>query len=86
MAEKDGNELKMLLDDYPYAEDGLLIWNAILKFATDYLSLYYDDHTEGRRVRFLHYSIFHAVRQISRLIYLISGHRNPPVQTVCKLM
>lgn len=29
--------MKLLLDDYPYAEDGLLIWNALKKWNHDYL-------------------------------------------------
>ena len=30
-------EVKILLDDYPYAEDGLLIWNALKKWNDGYL-------------------------------------------------
>lgn len=30
-----------LLPDYPYRDDGLLVWNAIREFAVNYLSLYY---------------------------------------------
>ena len=29
--------VKVLLDDYPYAEDGLLIWNALRKWNDGYL-------------------------------------------------
>ena len=47
---ENGKDLKMALPDYPYAEDGLLIWNAILKFAQDYLALYYDDSKDGQKV------------------------------------
>ena len=32
---------KLLLDDYPYAQDGLDIWNAYLDYFGDYLKLYY---------------------------------------------
>ena len=33
---KDG-EVKILLDDYPYAEDGLLIWSALKRWNDGYL-------------------------------------------------
>ena len=33
---KDG-ELKILLEDYPYAEDGMLIWNALKRWNDGYL-------------------------------------------------
>ena len=46
-----GGSLKIALDNYPYAEDGLLIWEAIHSFARDYLSLFYDDKKQGHRVR-----------------------------------
>ena len=35
-ADKHG-AMKVLLDDYPYAEDGLLIWNALKKWNDSYL-------------------------------------------------
>jgi hypothetical protein len=35
-AETDGT-VNVLLDDYPYAEDGLLIWNALKKWNDGYL-------------------------------------------------
>ncbi len=38
-AEKRG-AVKVLLDDYPYAEDGLLIWNALKKWNDGYLVRY----------------------------------------------
>ena len=47
--EEDGS-LTPLVADYAYAEDGQLIWNALLKFAKSYLSIYYDDNTDGKKV------------------------------------
>lgn len=44
-------KLKLKLPNYSYAEDGMLIWDAIYKFAGDYLSLHYKDDVEGQRVR-----------------------------------
>jgi lipoxygenase len=35
--------LELLLDDYPFAEDGLLVWNALEEYFTEYLNLYYSD-------------------------------------------
>ncbi len=32
---------ELLVDDYPYAQDGLLIWSALEKYFSEYLSLYY---------------------------------------------
>ena len=38
MAELDDEGgLRVLLEDYPYAEDGLLIWDALKKWNDDYL-------------------------------------------------
>lgn len=37
------NKLKLLIKDYPYAIDGLEIWTAIEKWATEYCSIYYPD-------------------------------------------
>ena len=34
---------EMVLDDFPYAEDGQLVWNALVDYFTEYLSLYYSD-------------------------------------------
>ncbi|VFQ61721.1 unnamed protein product [Cuscuta campestris] len=35
--------LKLLIEDYPYATDGLLIWEAIQKYVTSYVNRYYPD-------------------------------------------
>ncbi|KAH7423168.1 hypothetical protein KP509_12G042400 [Ceratopteris richardii] len=46
MATKDPNDpdkLKLVLEDYPYAADGMLIWSAIQEWVTEYVSLYYTD-------------------------------------------
>ncbi|KAH7427497.1 hypothetical protein KP509_10G047000 [Ceratopteris richardii] len=37
--------LKLVIKDYPYASDGILIWNAITKWVEEYVSLYYKDDT-----------------------------------------
>ncbi|XP_009391881.2 linoleate 13S-lipoxygenase 2-1, chloroplastic [Musa acuminata AAA Group] len=35
--------LKLTIEDYPYAQDGLLIWSAIKQWVTDYVNYYYPD-------------------------------------------
>ncbi|KAL2487973.1 Lipoxygenase 2 [Forsythia ovata] len=35
--------LKLTIEDYPFANDGLLIWDAIKKWVTDYVTYYYLD-------------------------------------------
>ena len=35
--------LKLVIEDYPYAVDGLEIWFALREWVSDYLSLYYKD-------------------------------------------
>ncbi|MCO5591990.1 hypothetical protein L7F22_045983 [Adiantum nelumboides] len=37
------NGLKLVLEDYPYASDGILVWNAITNWVDEYVSLYYKD-------------------------------------------
>ncbi|CAO2167342.1 unnamed protein product [Urochloa humidicola] len=34
-------KLRLLIDDYPYASDGLAIWDAIEQWVTEYLAIYY---------------------------------------------
>ncbi|CAJ1950885.1 unnamed protein product [Sphenostylis stenocarpa] len=45
------NGLRLVIEDYPYAVDGLEIWNAIKTWVQDYVSLYYgtDDAVEEDR-------------------------------------
>lgn len=43
---KDGSckhNLRLLIEDYPYAVDGLAIWSAIESWVNDYCSIYYPD-------------------------------------------
>ncbi|XVF40490.1 hypothetical protein PTKIN_Ptkin01aG0117700 [Pterospermum kingtungense] len=40
--------LKLLIEDYPYANDGLLIWSAIEKLVRDYVKYYYPDASSIR--------------------------------------
>ncbi|ERN11644.1 hypothetical protein AMTR_s00022p00207070 [Amborella trichopoda] len=35
--------VKLVIEDYPFANDGLLIWSAIKQWVTDYVSYYYSD-------------------------------------------
>eukprot|EP00249_Psilotum_nudum_P020445 c27707_g1_i1 orf=823-3570(-) len=35
--------LRLVIEDYPYAADGLLIWSAIKTWVDDYVSIYYSD-------------------------------------------
>ncbi|KAH9301870.1 hypothetical protein KI387_013453, partial [Taxus chinensis] len=35
--------LRLMIEDYPYAVDGLDIWSAIQSWVREYLSIYYDD-------------------------------------------
>ncbi|KOM30096.1 hypothetical protein LR48_Vigan878s001400 [Vigna angularis] len=41
--EDDANDLKLVIEDYPYAVDGLEIWNATKLWVQDYVALYYSD-------------------------------------------
>ncbi|KAL3695948.1 hypothetical protein R1sor_010024 [Riccia sorocarpa] len=44
MAERDPksrHSLKLLVEDYPYAADGLLLWSAIEEWVADYVNIYY---------------------------------------------
>jgi len=44
LAFEDGNgDLKLVIEDYPYAVDGLQIWNATKLWVQDYVALYYSD-------------------------------------------
>ncbi|KAL6614019.1 hypothetical protein ACP70R_036289 [Stipagrostis hirtigluma subsp. patula] len=38
-------KVRLLLEDYPYASDGLAIWNAIEQWVTEYLAIYYPDES-----------------------------------------
>ncbi|KAJ1695947.1 hypothetical protein LUZ63_012645 [Rhynchospora breviuscula] len=40
--------LKLVIDDYPFANDGLLIWSAIKKWVQEYISHYYPDSAQIR--------------------------------------
>ncbi|XP_073063648.1 linoleate 13S-lipoxygenase 2-1, chloroplastic-like [Primulina eburnea] len=37
--------LKLTIEDYPYANDGLLMWEAIKQWVTDYVTHYYKEET-----------------------------------------
>uniref|UniRef100_A0ACD5V7K9 Uncharacterized protein n=1 Tax=Avena sativa TaxID=4498 RepID=A0ACD5V7K9_AVESA len=41
MRREDGDELVLTIKDYPYANDGLLIWNSIKQWGYDYVNVYY---------------------------------------------
>ena len=46
MAEEDPTApcgVKLVIDDYPYAADGLLVWSAISEWVESYVSYYYPD-------------------------------------------
>ena len=49
LAELDANKniKQLFLEDFPYAEDGLLVWKALVEYFTGYLSLYYSDSGAG---------------------------------------
>nr|CAB3486582.1 unnamed protein product [Digitaria exilis] len=50
---KDG-KLELTIEDYPYANDGLLIWDAIKEWASDYVKHYYsstDDITNDEELQ-----------------------------------
>ncbi|KAM0869765.1 hypothetical protein ACQ4PT_040465 [Festuca glaucescens] len=36
-------KVRLLIEDYPYAADGLAVWHAIEQWVADYLSIYYPD-------------------------------------------
>ncbi|MFQ6644472.1 hypothetical protein Gotur_018373 [Gossypium turneri] len=51
VAELDPTEphgIKLLIEDYPYANDGLLIWSAIERLVKDYVNYYYPDSSSIR--------------------------------------
>ncbi|KAK9829773.1 hypothetical protein WJX72_007819 [[Myrmecia] bisecta] len=48
-ATSDG-QVELLLADYPYADDGMLLWSAFEEWFASYLRLYYDDGVAGKRV------------------------------------
>ncbi|PPS13785.1 hypothetical protein GOBAR_AA06747 [Gossypium barbadense] len=51
IAEQDPTEphgIKLLIEDYPYANDGLLIWSAIERLVKDYVNHYYPDSNSIR--------------------------------------
>lgn len=39
-------EIDLVLEDYPFAQDGILIWRSIYKWVSDYLQLYYTHSTD----------------------------------------
>ncbi|PKU74323.1 probable linoleate 9S-lipoxygenase 5 [Dendrobium catenatum] len=43
MAEVDGDKLRLIIPDYPYAVDGLAIWYAIETWVREYTAIYYPD-------------------------------------------
>jgi len=38
---RDDGELELTIKDYPYAHDGLMVWNTIRQWAADYVNVYY---------------------------------------------
>lgn len=40
--------LRLLIEDYPYANDGLLLWSEIQTWVNSYVSLYYPDSARVR--------------------------------------
>ncbi|XP_051194253.1 lipoxygenase 2.3, chloroplastic [Lolium perenne] len=43
---REDGELELTIKDYPYASDGLLIWNSIKQWASDYVNVYYNSDEE----------------------------------------
>ncbi|XP_020595156.1 linoleate 9S-lipoxygenase 6-like isoform X2 [Phalaenopsis equestris] len=39
------HKLRLLIEDYPYAVDGLVIWSAIETWVSDYCAIYYEEDT-----------------------------------------
>jgi lipoxygenase len=51
LAKRDAQgKVKLLLEDYPYADDGMLLWDAVDSWLGDYLGLYYDDSVDAKKV------------------------------------
>lgn len=66
MAEKDPTAphgLKLALEDYPHAADGLLLWDAIEDFVDEYISIYYDDSKQIQEDRELQ-TWWHEIRTV----------------------
>ncbi|KAK1600906.1 hypothetical protein QYE76_018656 [Lolium multiflorum] len=51
---QDDGELELTIKDYPYGNDGLLIWNCIKQWASDYIAFYYksdEDVTDDQELQ-----------------------------------
>ncbi|KAG9456444.1 hypothetical protein H6P81_000952 [Aristolochia fimbriata] len=77
------HNLRLLIEDYPYAVDGLEIWSAIEKWVEDYCSVYYPNDAEVRADTELQ-AWWEELREV--------GHGDkkdepwwPKMQTVCEL-
>ncbi|CAM6056129.1 unnamed protein product [Sphagnum tenellum] len=52
MAEPDSNAkhgIKLVVKDYPYAVDGLEVWDAMKTWNTDYINIFYNDDSEVQK-------------------------------------
>jgi len=43
------NKLRVVIEDYPFAVDGLEVWFAMKQWVSEYLSLYYKDDGSMKR-------------------------------------
>lgn len=55
--------LRLTLEDYPYATDGLLIWSSIKEWVSDYVNYYYTSPTQIKEDQELQ-SWWHEVRTV----------------------
>jgi lipoxygenase len=63
---KDGVD-KGALDEYPFGDDGALVWDAIYEFVGEYLRLYYNDDKDIMEGHPLHKNTFPKVETIDAL-------------------
>lgn len=47
MAEREGNGVKLNIQDYPFANDGLLLWDALKEWVSQYVRHYYPGDQAG---------------------------------------
>ena len=79
LAELDASKkvTQVFLEDFPYAEDGLLVWNALVDYFTGYLNLYYSDSGAGGKPEVAYWRV--AVPCIALLLYGASLAKEVPM-------
>jgi lipoxygenase len=76
LAKEEGGAVKLLLKDYPYADDGMLLWNAVEKWVGNYLGLYYDDGVDSKKLANDN-ELQAWWKEIKELVSIKSGRQRP---------